>query len=69
MTQYLRIRQVMARTGLSAPTIYRRIAAGEFPKPVALGNPRIVGWSEQEVEDVLQRWMRETRGEQLTATA
>jgi prophage regulatory protein len=65
VTQFLRIREVQARTGLSAPTIYRRIAAGEFPKPVPLGNARIVGWVSDEIEEYQQGLIRAARGEQL----
>jgi prophage regulatory protein len=39
----LRLPEVIARTGLSRTNVYRRIAAGTFPAPVALG-PRAVGW-------------------------
>ncbi|MEJ8856365.1 AlpA family phage regulatory protein [Variovorax robiniae] len=35
--------QVLAATGFSKSTLRRRMLAGDFPKPVALG-PRIVGW-------------------------
>jgi len=44
----LRRKQVQARTGLSRSTMYDRIKAGTFPRPVALG-PRAVGWPEDEV--------------------
>jgi prophage regulatory protein len=33
----LRIQVVQTVTGLSAPTIYRKVARGEFPEPVRLG--------------------------------
>ncbi|MBW7849992.1 MAG: AlpA family transcriptional regulator [Rhodospirillales bacterium] len=46
----IRIREVSDRTGQSKPTIYRRIAAGDFPKPVKLG-PASVGWLECEIDD------------------
>lgn len=39
---------VEATTGLSSTEIYRRIAAGAFPKQVALG-PKCVVWVESEV--------------------
>lgn len=44
----LRLPEVLARTGLSRTGVYRRVAAGGFPKPVALG-PRAVGWREADV--------------------
>ena len=48
----LRLPEVKIRTGLSRTGIYSRIAAGEFPRPVALG-PRAVGWREADIE----RWI------------
>lgn len=44
----LRLPQVMDLTGLSKPTIYRMIEAGDFPRQRKL-SPRTVGWLEQEV--------------------
>jgi prophage regulatory protein len=46
----IRIKEVKFRTGLSVPTIYRRMAAGTFPKSHSLGGS-IVAWSECDVED------------------
>lgn len=46
----LRLPQVMAITGLSKPTIYRMVEAGEFPRQKKL-SLRTVGWLEQEVLD------------------
>ncbi len=53
-TRFLRLPEVMARTGLSRSTIYVRLAEGRFPRPVALGG-RAVGWIEAEVDE----WVRE----------
>src|SRR3546814_5209344 len=39
-----RLPQVMARVGLSRSEIYRRIAAGDFPQPVKLGE-RASAWN------------------------
>ena len=50
----LRRKQVQAKTGLSRSTIYARIAAGTFPRPIDLGGGRAVGWIEGEVE----AWLR-----------
>jgi prophage regulatory protein len=46
----IRIKEVKFRTGLSVPTIYRRMAAGTFPKSHSLGGS-IVAWSERDIED------------------
>ncbi len=45
----LRRKQVEARTGLSRSTIYARIAAGTFPRPIDLGGGRAVGWIDVEI--------------------
>ena len=52
--RFLRLPEVLARTGLSRSTIYVRLDQGRFPRPVSLG-ARAVGWVEAEVDD----WMRE----------
>lgn len=44
----IRLKAVMAMTGLARSTVYKHIALGEFPKPVPLGG-RSVGWLEEEV--------------------
>ena len=52
--RFLRLPEVLARTGLSRSTIYVRLEQGRFPQPVSLG-ARAVGWIESEVDE----WMRE----------
>lgn len=44
-----RLPQVKARTGLSRSELYRRIATGDFPQPVKLGE-RASAWSASEVD-------------------
>ncbi|MEC8072560.1 MAG: AlpA family phage regulatory protein, partial [Pseudomonadota bacterium] len=41
--QVLRIFEVSDRTGLPRSSIYAKIQAGDFPRPIKLG-PRSVGW-------------------------
>lgn len=50
----LRLRDVMAQTGLGSSTIYRYMAAGTFPKQVKIGGysarwlaSEVDGWIEQ----------------------
>lgn len=50
----LRVPAVMARTGLSRTTIYRRVRAGTFPAPVDLGNG-LIGWT----DEVIDTWQRD----------
>jgi prophage regulatory protein len=51
-TALLPMKIVTGLTSLSRATIYRRIAAGSFPKPINLGGRR-VAFSREEVD----RWM------------
>lgn len=44
----LRLREVCRRIGISRSEIYRRIATGDFPQPVKLGE-RASAWPEHEV--------------------
>lgn len=50
MTQILRLPEVKARTGLSRTSIYLKIKAGEFPRPVSLGT-RAVGWLDTAIDE------------------
>jgi prophage regulatory protein len=65
MITVLRMPQVVRRTGLSAPTIYRRMAEGTFPPSRMKIGERARGWVEAEIDDWLadrehesaeQRW-------------
>ena len=53
-TSLLRLPAVRARTGLSRSSIYARVAAGTFPRPVAIG-ARAVAWP----SDVIDAWIGE----------
>ncbi|MCM2441210.1 AlpA family phage regulatory protein [Agrobacterium vitis] len=44
----LSVRQVVAKTGISRPEIYKRMDAGKFPSKISLG-PKTVRWSENEI--------------------
>lgn len=59
-TAILRLPLVKARTGLSRSTIYQRVGAGTFPKPVNLG-ARAVGWLESEIDDYLAALIERSR--------
>ena len=47
----MRLPQVLAATGLSRTTLWRRVQAGDFPPAIRLGPPgsRAVGWRASEV--------------------
>jgi predicted DNA-binding transcriptional regulator AlpA len=49
---YLTARQIYSALGISKQTLYRRIAAGEFPKPRKFG--RTSRWSLDTVRDALR---------------
>jgi prophage regulatory protein len=44
-----RLPAVKARTGMSRSEIYRRIALGDFPRPIKLGE-RASAWSAAEID-------------------
>jgi prophage regulatory protein len=48
LDRIVRVGEVTHRTGLHRATIYRKIAAGEFPAGIALG-VNSTGWYESEV--------------------
>ncbi len=52
--RFLRLKEVMALTGLGRSSIYKFMEENTFPKSVSLGG-RAVAWVESEIED----WMSE----------
>lgn len=50
----LRIRAVMQRTGLTRPTLYRKIADGTFPRQVRI-SANGIGWREAAIDE----WLRD----------
>jgi prophage regulatory protein len=63
-TSLLRLPVVRARTGLSRSSIYARVAAGTFPRPIAIG-PRAVAWP----SDAVDAWIGERIRESYVAHA
>ncbi|WP_273150760.1 helix-turn-helix transcriptional regulator [Methylophaga thiooxydans] len=49
----LRLKDVMAKTGLSRSCIYKYITEGKFPESIKLGQ-RSVGWVESEIDEWLE---------------
>ncbi|WDF71503.1 helix-turn-helix transcriptional regulator [Novosphingobium sp. KACC 22771] len=47
---FLRMPDVVRRTGMSRATVYRRIGAGEFPRPRQL-SLNAVGWLDHEITE------------------
>jgi len=58
--RFLRLPEVLERTGLSRSTIYARLEQKLFPRPVSLG-PRAVGWIESGVEEWSRQEIEESR--------
>jgi prophage regulatory protein len=59
----LRQREVIARTGLSAMTLWRREHQNPptFPRRIKLG-PNAVGWLESEIDDFIKQRIAERDG-------
>jgi prophage regulatory protein len=51
--RFLRVREVVRMVGFSKNTLYARIRAGTFPRPIALG-PQTTAFLESEIID----WMK-----------
>ena len=49
--------EVLARTGWSRTTLWRRVRAGEFPAPVKTG-PNSVDWFDDEVDEAQEKLAR-----------
>ncbi|RZQ02769.1 AlpA family transcriptional regulator [Vibrio vulnificus] len=62
----IRLKEVMALTGLSKSSIYRFSESNDFPKSVPLG-ARSVGWIESEVNQWLERKISSREQEKRSA--
>jgi prophage regulatory protein len=56
--RFLRVRDVVRMVGFSKTTLYARVRAGTFPKPIALGpqttaflESDVVGWMKTQIEE------------------
>lgn len=54
-----RLSTVLDRVPLSKTEIYRRIGAGEFPKPISIG-VRAVAWLESDIDEYIQKLAKGT---------
>ena len=59
-TRLLHLKEVLNRTSLSRTSIYRLMARGRFPDPIALGARR--AWVEAEVAQWIDARIAATRG-------
>jgi prophage regulatory protein len=61
MDPMLRPAEVMARTGLSRTSLWRRARAGSFPAPIEIG-PNAIGWPDSVISEWLENRPRRTYG-------
>lgn len=59
--RYVRWEEVLERSSLSRRTIFRRMAAGTFPRAVHLSD-QVIGWPIEAFEE----WMRDPAGYRAT---
>lgn len=60
MNKLIRLKEVMALTGLSRSSIYQFISEGKFPSQVQIG-VRAVAWPEREIQQWIERKMVASR--------
>ena len=60
--RFIRLPEVLSRTGLGRTSVYRKMAEGTFPKSLKLGGPpkdpeafdsRAIAW----IEDEIDKWL------------
>jgi prophage regulatory protein len=59
--RFLRVQEVVPMVGFSKNTLYARIRAGTFPKPIALG-PQTTVFLEGEVLEWMKTQVAQSRG-------
>ena len=66
--RFIRLPEVLSRTGYGRTTIYRKMEDGSFPRSVKLGGPlkdpnafdcRAIAWIEDEVEQLIESRIEE----------
>ena len=66
--RFIRLPEVLSRTGYGRTSIYRKMEDGSFPRCVKLGGPledtnafdcRAIAWSEEEVDQWLESMIEE----------
>ncbi|AOE49263.1 helix-turn-helix transcriptional regulator [Kangiella sediminilitoris] len=50
----LRLKDVMAKLGVSRSTVYKLVADNKLPKPISLG-ARSIGWIEKSIDSWLEK--------------
>jgi len=65
MATFIRLPEVMARTGLKRSSIYKFVNQGTFPAQIPLGE-RAVGWDESEVSAWIETRIQAARAQRNT---
>jgi prophage regulatory protein len=63
----IRMSELRQRVGLAPSSIYAKVAAGDFPKPIRLSAKGASAWLEAEVEDWLVQRIALSRRPQIAA--
>ncbi|MCM7774980.1 AlpA family transcriptional regulator [Enterobacter asburiae] len=59
---FLRMSEIMRRTGYGKAWIYRLISQGKFPRPIKIGT-RAIAFVESEVDDWINQRIEDSRKE------
>lgn len=59
--RFLRVSEVLERTGLKKSTMYAMIQENQFPKPINIST-RSAAWLESELDNWMSRKIKESRG-------
>ena len=59
---FVRMPEVISRTGLSRSHIYKLQSSGTFPKSISLCGGRAVGWLDSEIDEWMEYRINESRG-------
>jgi len=68
MTRFIRLPEVITRTGLKRSSIYAAVQAGTFPAQIPLGE-RAVGWDESEVSAWIESRIQAARNTPIPGEA
>ncbi len=61
-TCFVRMPEVISRTGLSRSHIYKLQSSGSFPKSISLCGGRAVGWLDSEIDEWMEYRINQSRG-------
>jgi prophage regulatory protein len=64
--RFLRLREVLVRTGLTRSMAYALLKDGHFPRSINLG-PRAVGWLESEIDSWIAERVQASRSAKAKA--